>query len=90
MRASSICTFRLPGQAMVHPPPKEMLTSIRIPQVSLEKAGYFEIVDQLALPHSIRWEPVLTAGEAWQAIKLMKAIQLSPFPREPLSYTSLI
>jgi hypothetical protein len=65
------------GPAMAPQRPNKMLTSIRIPQDSLEKAGYFEIVDQLALPHNIRWEPIRTATEAWDAIKLMKVLYLS-------------
>ncbi|KAK4705695.1 methylthioribose-1-phosphate isomerase, partial [Phenoliferia sp. Uapishka_3] len=37
-----------------------------------EAAGSIEIIDQLQLPHSIRWEAVATIDEAFDAIKTMK------------------
>ncbi|KAK4689343.1 methylthioribose-1-phosphate isomerase, partial [Tremellales sp. Uapishka_1] len=48
-------------------PLPDMMTSIRI-----DKSGQVEIVDQLLLPHSVRWEKVSTPEQAFDAIKSMK------------------
>ncbi|WWC71877.1 methylthioribose-1-phosphate isomerase [Kwoniella pini CBS 10737] len=48
-------------------PLPDMMTSIRI-----DKSGQVEIVDQLLLPHSVKWIPISTTEEAFEAIKSMK------------------
>ncbi|WWC91571.1 methylthioribose-1-phosphate isomerase [Kwoniella dendrophila CBS 6074] len=48
-------------------PLPDMMTSIRI-----DKSGQVEIVDQLLLPHSVKWIPISTPEEAFDAIKTMK------------------
>lgn len=49
------------------------LTSIRLPlDQPFEEARYVEIIDQLLLPHEIRWQKVASPTEAFEAIKSMK------------------
>ncbi|TXT11123.1 hypothetical protein VHUM_01874 [Vanrija humicola] len=44
-----------------------MMTSLRI-----TPSGQVEIVDQLLLPHTVKWDPVSTPEEAFDAIKTMR------------------
>ncbi|KAH9818471.1 hypothetical protein DFH28DRAFT_888515 [Melampsora americana] len=49
------------------------LCSIRIPNgKSLEESHYVEIIDQLILPHELKWCKVSSTNEAYEAIKSMK------------------
>lgn len=50
------------------------LSAFRLPDGSttFEEARAVEIVDQLQLPHTVRWERVSTIDEAFAAIKSMK------------------
>ncbi|KAL7418344.1 S-methyl-5-thioribose-1-phosphate isomerase [Cryptotrichosporon argae] len=48
-------------------PLPDMMTSIR-----LDASGAVEIVDQLLLPHTVKWDKVSTPEEAFDAIKSMK------------------
>lgn len=49
------------------------LSAFRLPAgQSFEEARSVEIIDQLILPHTIRWERVGTVDEAFDAIKSMK------------------
>ncbi|KAM0752444.1 putative translation initiation factor, partial [Meredithblackwellia eburnea MCA 4105] len=41
-------------------------------QAAFEAAGSIEIIDQLLLPHEVRWEKVETIDQAFDAIKTMK------------------
>lgn len=45
----------------------DMMTSIRI-----TAGGEVEIVDQLLLPHTVKWDPVSTPEQAFDAIKSMR------------------
>lgn len=49
------------------------LSAFRIPNdQTFSEAGFVEIVDQLLLPHELRWERVETVEGAYDAIKTMR------------------
>lgn len=53
--------------------PTTPLTAFRITGGrTFEQAQSVEIIDQLLLPHTVRWEKVETIEEAFAAIKSMK------------------
>lgn len=49
------------------------LSAFRVPEgQSFEECGFVEIVDQLLLPHELKWERVETVEGAFDAIKAMR------------------